>query len=110
MTAANHTLTGAVLGLAAAPLLPWWTILPLVLLVHYAMDSLPHFGQRGNEAAALNRLKWLLPLDATLALSVLATLFFARPPFWTLAIAAGVVCASPDLLKIGRFMRFLRRG
>lgn len=110
MTATNHTLTGAVLGLAAGSVLPWWAVLPLAVLTHYAMDALPHFGQRNNEAAALNRLKWLLPLDAAVALAVLLALFFARPPYWLLAVAAGVLCASPDLLRVGRFTRFLHRG
>lgn len=110
MTATNHTITGAVLALAAAPVWPWWIILPVALLMHYAMDALPHFGQRNDQRAGMARLKWFLPIDAALALVVLVSIFFARPAYWQLAMAAGVLCASPDLLKTARFVRFLRRG
>lgn len=110
MTATNHTLTGSVVALATASLLPWWVILPLAFVLHFAMDALPHFGQRDNSYAAISRLKWFLPIDATLAAAVLLTLLITRPDHWPLAIAAGIVCASPDLQKTGRFIRFLKTG
>jgi hypothetical protein len=110
MTAANHTLTGSAWALTTATVLPVWVILPVALLMHYAMDALPHFGQLDNEKAALARLKWFLPIDAALALIVLGSLFLVRPEYWLLAMAAGVLCARPDLLKTRRFIRFLRGG
>lgn len=110
MTATNHTITGSVFALATAPILPWWVILPVAFVMHFALDALPHFGQRDNPRAGINRLKWFLPIDASVAAAVLIILLAFRPEHWLLAIAAGIVCASPDLQKTGRFIRFLRTG
>jgi len=110
MTATNHTLTGAVFALATASVLPWWAILPVAFCLHFVLDSLPHFGQRDNQLAAITRLKWFLPIDATFAAVVLLVLLLARPEYWLLAMAGGIACASPDLWSASRFFRFLRTG
>ena len=64
MTATNHVLTGSVFALTTATALPWWVILPVAFLLHFVLDSLPHFGERGEPRKSLQRLKFLLPLDA----------------------------------------------
>lgn len=110
MTATNHTLTGSVFALVTAPVLPWWIILPLAFCLHFILDVLPHFGQRDDQYAAISRLKWFLPIDASIAAAILIVIFVSRPEFWWLGILGGIACASPDLQKTGRFIRFLRTG
>lgn len=76
------------------------------------MDALPHFGESGDEkmVSALNRLKWFLPIDACVAAAVLIIILTVRPAYCPLAVAAGILCASPDLWSVTRFIRFLRSG
>jgi hypothetical protein len=112
MTATNHVLTGSVFVAATAAHVPLWISLPAAFLLHFVLDALPHFGQRGeeNEARSLKRHKWTLPLDAGLAATVLITIFVARPEHYLAIIAGGVLCAAPDLWSFTRFVRFLKRG
>jgi hypothetical protein len=90
--------------------MPWWIILPLAFLLHFVLDTLPHFGEPNDLRAALGRLKWFLPIDAAMGATVLLAIFIVQSEFWPLAIAGGVLCASPDLWSVTRFIRFLKRG
>lgn len=108
MTATNHVLTGSVFAFATAAVLPWWAILPAAFLLHFVLDALPHFGQRDNDYAAISRLKWFLPIDATLGAATLLSIVILRPEYWLLALLGGVMCASSDLWSARRFLRFLR--
>jgi len=112
MTATNHVLTGSVFAVATVNVLPLWILLPTAFLLHFVLDSLPHFGEPGkeNEAKALNRLRWLLPFDALVALLVLLAIFIVKPEHWLVLEAAGILCASPDLWSAARFWRFLKKG
>lgn len=110
MTATNHVLTGSVFAAATISFLPVWVVLPVAFLLHFVLDSLPHFGDPKDEHAALSRLKWFLPMDAALAASILLALMLVRPSHWVVFVAAGILCASPDLWSVTRFMRFLRHG
>ena len=110
MTATNHVLTGSVLVAATVTHVPLWLILPGAFFLHFILDSLPHFGQRDNPGAAMARLKWVLPVDASVALIILLTIIVARPEHWLPIIAGGILCASPDLWSFTRFKRFLKSG
>jgi hypothetical protein len=110
MTATNHVLTGSVLAFATVGQWPVWAILPVAFLLHFVLDALPHFGQPDNPLVALARLKWLLPLDAAIAASVLLIIAVVRPEHWLLVMTAGIVCSSPDLWSARRFFRFLSTG
>jgi hypothetical protein len=113
MTATNHTLTGVAFTAVTVNFLPIWLLLPAAFMLHFAMDALPHFGQATDKSKwrdALARLKWFLPIDAGVAASVLLTLMLVQPEHWLLLMAGGIVCASPDLWSISRFVRFLRSG
>lgn len=110
MTATNHVTTGAVFAALTVGALPIWVILPAAFLLHFVLDSLPHFGDPAHPDVALHRLRWFLPLDAFVALLVLGLIFALQPEYWFVIMTAGVLCASPDLWSIARYVRFLKRG
>lgn len=108
MTATNHVLTGSVFAAVTVSSVPLYILLPAAFLLHFCLDALPHYGQPDKPANALRRLKWLLPIDAGIAAAVLLVIVLCRPAHWPVIALAGVLCASPDLWSIGRFVRFLR--
>jgi hypothetical protein len=87
-----------------------WLALPLALVSHFAMDALPHYGDRYNPPAAFRRLKLMLPFDMLLAFMVLVLIILTHPDHWPVAVAGGVLAASPDLGSIPLFVRYLRSG
>lgn len=107
MTATNHVLAGAVIAAAVhQPAIA----LPLAFLSHFLLDALPHYGDREDPARALARLKWVLPVDSAVALAVLLSLVLLGPLHWQIVVLGGVLGASPDLLQIPRYIRYLRTG
>jgi hypothetical protein len=110
MTATNHVLTGSVFVAATVGHVPLWLILPVVFLLHFVLDGLPHFGQIDDRSAALGRLKWFLPIDASVAAAVLTAILIAKPEHWLVIILGGILCASPDLWLVTLFTRYLRSG
>ena len=64
MTATNHVVTGiAIVALVPNPAIS----LPLAFLAHFALDALPHFGDRKHRSKSLDRLRYVLPIDMALA-------------------------------------------
>ena len=108
MTATNHVTTGALFAAVTVGTLPGWVILPSAFLLHFVLDVLPHYGDPAHPEAALDRLKKYLAIDAAVALLVLVVVLIVHPESGLLIMAAGVLCASPDLWSIARFVRFLR--
>ncbi|CAN5153769.1 hypothetical protein BH09PAT3_BH09PAT3_5740 [soil metagenome] len=104
MTATNHVVTGC---LVAAVITNPLIALPLAVILHFVLDALPHYGERGNAGKALGRLKYILPVDALAGLSVMAIVYFQHPEHVFTIIAGGILCASPDLLQIPRYIRYL---
>lgn len=107
MTATNHVVTGSVL---AATLQNPALALPLAFILHFALDALPHFGQRNDPAKAIRRLKYILPVDAAIAAGVLLVIFIMHPERWPVIMLGGILCASPDLFQLPRYIRYLRTG
>ncbi|HVC36131.1 MAG TPA: hypothetical protein VNE40_01630 [Candidatus Dormibacteraeota bacterium] len=106
MTATNHALTGALIGLTIAnPLIA----LPLALISHFGLDALPHFGKQPNNATWLRSpiFKTILTVDILLCLALVAVLYGLRPDHWFLAASCAFLGTSPDLLSIGRFRNAL---
>lgn len=104
MTATNHALTGALIGLTAAnPLLA----VPLAFASHFVLDAIPHFGASSDETAWLRNKNFRLLLIGEAALCVLLVLLLAvtRPRHWLVGAVAAFAAASPDLFYIGRFRR-----
>ncbi len=104
MTATNHALTGALLGLIIGqPLIA----LPVALLSHFVCDAIPHYG---NDAVKLwsNNFKNMLVVDASLCVLLVAVLAYHQPTHWLLASFCALLATSPDLLWIRKFVYGLR--
>ncbi len=111
MTAPNHALTGALIGLSVAnPALA----LPLAFLSHFVLDAIPHYNPPETDMVALFRSKrfvWeFLVLGAGVCLLLVVVLALARPAHWLSAAWCAFVATSPDLLWIPRFMTARRSG
>ena len=98
MTATNHAITGAVVGLALGN--PYLA-LPISLMSHYAMDTLPHFGGKWpiKSRAFLN----YLIIEALLCFVIVLTLFLSKPHHYLLAMICAFVAASPDFFSFKYF-------
>lgn len=100
MTATNHALTGALIGLTVhSPLLA----LPLALLSHLVCDAIPHFGMPNDGWIAGTAFRRYLICDAILCIVLVSFLALSGTANWLLASLCAFVATSPDLLSIGRF-------
>lgn len=104
MTATNHALTGAIIGLIIGqPLIA----LPVAFLSHFICDAIPHYG---DDAVKLwsKSFKSLLLLDASLCIVLVAILAYRHPTHWLLASFCAFLATSPDLLWIPKFIYGIR--
>jgi len=98
-------LTGAVI--AAAVQQPW-LVVPLALVSHFVLDTVPHFGVVENDINARNRhplFKTVLAVDLAVlftALILIPLLFSGKVSGWVLL--AGMVAAwLPDVVWVSHF-------
>lgn len=104
MTATNHALTGAIIGLVIGePILA----IPLAFVSHFICDALPHFGsQDPNDGRIKTKgFRNYLILDASLCFLLVAILFMIQPSNWLLAAICAFLAASPDFGWINRFIK-----
>lgn len=102
MTATNHALTGALIGLVVAnPAIA----IPVAFASHFVCDSLPHFGLTGKDALRSKTFIWMLVIDALLCVLLVATLFSSQSIHWLLASICAFTAASPDFMWIPKFQR-----
>lgn len=108
MTAINHALTGASIGLLIGEPL---VALPLALLSHYICDIIPHFGSKQPvELLVRSRLfQNYLIFEALLCFILVALLMFVGPANWSLAIGCAFLAAAPDLLSAKGYLKLRRR-
>ena len=99
MTATNHTLTGALIGLTIHQ-----PVLAIVLAVmsHFLLDALPHYA---DPKLVGKKLAPVLAIDASVALIVLGSLVVLQPQYWLLAVVCGIAAASPDLMWFPLWLR-----
>ncbi|MDB5170871.1 MAG: hypothetical protein JWO35_565 [Candidatus Saccharibacteria bacterium] len=103
MTAINHALTGAVIGLVVGqPLLA----LPMAVVSHYVCDALPHFGLRMSNKLKLktNGFRNYLIVEAALCFLLVVMLAVLHPANWLLAAECAFLAAAPDFLSINRYL------
>jgi hypothetical protein len=108
MTATNHALTGALIGLVVGqPLLA----VPLAVGSHFACDVLPHFGTGLPDKIILRTAAYrnYLIVEAFLCLTLVVILAVFQPQHWLLAAVCAFAAAAPDLLSINRYLKN-RRG
>lgn len=103
MTATNHALTGALIGLVIGePLLA----VPAALASHFVCDALPHYGSATpDKTIRTDRFRDYLVAEAALCFLLVVILALARPEHWLLAASCAFVAASPDFLWINRYVR-----
>ena len=96
MTGTNHALTGAVIvAIISVPVIA----LPLAFLSHFALDTLPHFGEIYNKRKALSKSIWII--DAVLLTFLLVGLIISTN--WLL-LAGALLALSPDFAWVYRFV------
>ena len=101
MTATNHALTGAAIGLIVAnPLLA----VPAAFISHFVLDSLPHYGP-SNPDTTTRTFKNYLVTDALLCVLLVALLAVSHPINWLIAAICAFVATSPDFMWVKDFVR-----
>lgn len=99
MTATNHALTGAIIGLTIhQPLLA----IPLALASHYALDAIPHAD--GLVDAKTKSYRLYLLAEASLCFLVVLALALTQPEYWWLGAVCAFAAASPDFMWIKGFL------
>lgn len=104
----NHMVTGAVIAFTVKePLLA----LPLAVLSHFVLDSIPHFGDNNQGVSKEGYFprfkKAVLITDAAFTVIFMSWLVVSG---YTLAIAVAVAAASPDFVWIYREIVLKIRG
>ncbi len=108
MTAINHALTGAVIGLLVGePILA----VPAAIASHFVCDALPHFASRMPKEKLLRTrgFRNYLIIEAVLCFALVVSLFIIQPAHWLLASICAFAATSPDFLWINRYIK-TRRG
>lgn len=106
MTATNHALTGAVIGLVVhQPLLA----VPLALLSHFVLDALPHFGST-HLLPGMKRFVYYLAAEVGICAALVLTLFVLHPQGWLLAALCAFLATSPDFMWVGEFLAAQRKA
>jgi hypothetical protein len=111
VTAPNHALTGALIGLTVSnPALA----LPLAFLSHFVLDALPHYDPPKTSNADLFRTRRFvlefIVMGAGLCFALVLLLAVVRPAHWILAAVCAFVATVPDLLWLPRFLSARRTG
>ena len=111
MTAPNHALTGALIGLTISnPAVA----LPLAFLSHFVCDAIPHYDPpETDKALRLNSKRFMyefLFVGAGLCMLLVLALAFTRPQHWLTAAVCAFLATSPDLFWIPRFLHVKRTG
>lgn len=104
MTATNHAVTGALIGIAIANPLA----IPLAFASHFLLDALPHYGFPGNNLDS-QKIKITLFLDAIMLsfVSLVLLLTSANP---LLILTCMFAAISPDVISSQRYIRELQSG
>ena len=109
MTATNHALTGALIGLTIAnPLIA----LPLAFVSHFMLDATPHYDLPGDEPTRLqaHRFRYHLAVDTSLCVLLVVALAWTQPKHWLVAAVAAFLATSPNLFWLPKFLRIQRTG
>ncbi len=108
MTATNHALTGAIIGLVVGqPLIA----IPLAVLSHFVLDAVPHFGTGTPDKVAYktNAFRNYLIAEAAICFLLVCLLVVTQPANYMLAAICAFVAAAPDLLSINQYIK-IRHG
>lgn len=100
MTATNHALTGAIIGLVVG------NPIAMVLAVgsHFVLDSIPHYSDKRIKLRS-NRFIAQLIAEAIICGGLVLFLAAQRSEHWLLAAVCAFLATSPDFMWIPRFVR-----
>ncbi len=105
MTATNHALTGALIGLTVRPSM---LALVLALLSHFVLDAIPHYSDDQGKIGSKG-FKYYLIVEVLLCFIIVVLLAICRPAGWQLAAACAFIATSPDFMWAPAYWR-ARRG
>lgn len=108
MTATNHALTGAIIGLTIQqPLLA----IPLAFVSHFIMDALPHYGSNMPDTLLYKTkiFRNYLVAEAAICFLLVVLLASRQPLNWWLGSICAFIAAAPDLGSINHYVK-LRYG
>jgi hypothetical protein len=104
MTATNHAVTGALIGIVMANPLA----IPVAFISHFLLDALPHFGYPGTTLHS-RTIKHVLVLDAAvLSIVSLVLIFTVINPL--LVLVCMLAAILPDIISAQRYIREVRTG
>lgn len=102
MTATNHALTGAIIGIFIDK--PYLA-LPLAFVSHFICDIIPHFKARDVEKKFKHR--WFrnyLLVEAGLCFLIVLAIFLAKPLHWQQAIVCAFLATTPDFYWLRKYL------
>lgn len=103
MTAINHAITGSIIGFVVIN--PFFAI-PLALVSHFVLDTLPHFGNKKNPNWIKSKwFKRVLVIDITLTTIYGLSILLLHPSNYLIAFICAVVATLPDLIYLRNFIR-----
>ena len=104
MTATNHALTGAAIGLLVGePLIA----VPAAIASHFICDALPHYGRVGPDSKTIGSkgFRNYLLSDAALCFVLVTILAVLQPQNWLLAAVCAFLATAPDFGWINKFRK-----
>lgn len=105
MTAANHAVTGAVIGLTIAnPVLA----ITLALLSHFVLDAIPHYDSKNR--VTTKAFDIYLATDAILCVLLVIALFVNSPDNWLVPSICAFLAVSPDFMWAKGYFRSKSSG
>lgn len=101
MTATNHALTGAIIGLSVHQ-----PVAAMVLAIgsHFVLDAIPHFALRKDKHGSRG-FRYYLIAEVLLCVALVAFLLMIRPQYWLLAALCAFLAASPDFMWAPGFFK-----
>lgn len=106
MTATNHALTGAIIGLTITN--------PTIAVVaaffsHYVCDAIPHYDDADDHRMEKRSFRFYLGIDAFVCVLLVSLLAITQPRDWLIAAVCAFLATSPDLFWINRYLHVLRK-
>lgn len=104
MTATNHALTGAIIGLTIAQPVP---AMILAVLSHFVLDAIPHFKVDQPDEKLL-KTAWFrnyLVTEALFCFLLVVALYMTQPTYWFVPAVCAFLAAAPDLLSINKYLK-----
>jgi hypothetical protein len=98
MTGYNHAATGMLIGAA----LPFPLSIPVAIVSHFALDTLPHYGipQKHRDVSKFWRVFFIIDFFVAWGLGIFALIHHQPALFW-----AGLAACSPDFFWVGRILK-----